>query len=73
MSKHSCAFDYSSETASHGDLPVPPNTRVSSPENVPRENDMFLPHAEPIPPEQMDMARPWIAVSFKSICYCKHE
>ena len=47
------------------DLPVPPNTRVSSPTpSVTQEHaEIMLPHAEPILPEHMGMAREWIPVS----------
>ena len=55
----------SSDLASAEDLPVPPNTRASSPTpSVTEEHaDIMLPHAEPIPPENMPMAREWIPVS----------
>ena len=48
---------------SREDLQVPPNTRVSSPLNVPSDAEVLMQNTEPIPPEHLAMATPWIAVS----------
>ena len=48
-------------------LPVPPNTRASSPQphHAPdAEGDTLLPYAEPIPPEHSETAKAWIPVSY---------
>lgn len=62
-----CSLPNSPEASACSDLPVPPNTRVSSPSHEPHEPqseaDVMLPHAEPIPPEQKSTADQWIPVS----------
>ena len=59
-----CSLYDSSDVASAEEIPAPPNTRASSPTpSVTQEHgDIMLPHAEPIPPEHMVMARQWIPV-----------
>ena len=59
-----CSLYDSSDVASAEEIPAPPNTRASSPTpSVTQEHaDIMLPHAEPIPPEHMAMARQWIPV-----------
>jgi mitogen-activated protein kinase kinase kinase 1 len=59
-----------SDATSGEELPAPPNTRVSSPQNVPQEADLLLPRAEPIPPEHSDTARPWIPVLGEDLVAC---
>ena len=59
-----CSLYDSSDVASAEEIPAPPNTRASSPTpSVTQEHaDIMLPHAEPIPPEHMVMARQWMPV-----------
>lgn len=51
------------------ELAAPPNTRASSPQNVP-EQDIMLPHADPIAPEHQNTAAPWIPVLGEDLVAC---
>ena len=55
-----CFGDSSESLAAPGeDLPVPPNTRASSPQTLAQEQDLPMPPSEPIPPQHAQTANRW--------------
>ncbi|OWF34833.1 mitogen-activated protein kinase kinase kinase 1-like isoform X2 [Mizuhopecten yessoensis] len=56
-------------TSASSDSPmVPPNTRASSP--LPLEGEERLPYAEPIPPEHVSLAAPWVELLGEDLVSC---